>query len=186
MTSALVRLHDGGKFRCKTLMLRWWKHLASKGCTKMRRIDWNRQTIRKPNLMYQQVSEHFSQCPDAHDITQFASRKKNCAPREGEKGDLYSILRKQCKTAISSSWRQNNKNCGMLRGEGSSTSDKKSRHLALYKLSANLPCYAYLPLRMHKTTTKIDWLLYKWRHKVWPTGNHSVDNPACSREAKKY
>lgn len=69
-------------------MLRWWKHLASKGCTKMRRIDWNRQTIRKPNLMYQQVSEHFSQCPDAHDITQFASRKKNCAPREGEKGQV--------------------------------------------------------------------------------------------------
>lgn len=114
------------------------------------------------------------------------AEKKNCAPREGEKGDLYSILRKQCKTAIPSSWRQNNKNCGMLRGEGSSTSDKKSRHLARYKLSANLPCYAYLPLRMHKTTTKIAWLLYKWRHKVWPTGNHSVDNPACSREAKKY
>lgn len=64
-------------------MLRWWKHLASMGCTKMRRIDWNRQTIRKPNLMYQQVSEHFSQCPDAHDITQFASRKKKLRSQRG-------------------------------------------------------------------------------------------------------
>lgn len=100
MTSALERLHDGGRFRCKTLMLRWWKHLASMGCTRMRRIDWNRQTIRKPNLMYQQVSEHFSEWPDAHDITQFASRKKLRSQRGREGVGWYYFWKNKKKNTV--------------------------------------------------------------------------------------